>query len=67
VTFADPHELIGKRFTADFRVVGIRDGASEEQMAVEIHLYGDRYELSVRELRALVESGLVTEVPERSV
>lgn len=60
---SDPRELVGRRFMADFKVVAIgeQDG---EQVAV-LHMYGDRYRISVAELLALVEAGIVVEAPER--
>ena len=60
--------LVGRRYVADFRVAVIGDrppGGREEDRECVLHMYGERYVISLGELRTLIEAGLVTEAPER--
>lgn len=60
----DPDWLLGRRFGCSFRVIGFRPipagGQPEDRRAV-LRLRGEKYELSLGELRTLIERGLVVE------
>lgn len=61
----NPEALIGMRFVCDLRVVAITPGhPADGTRVVTVHMYGDRYELSLDEFSSLVEAGLLTEMPE---
>lgn len=64
-----PEELIGKRFACDLRVESVSpplvDDPTGGARTVTFFQYGDRAELSLEEFSALVEAGLLVEVPER--
>lgn len=62
---ANPQRLVGKRFSADFRVVAVADPPYTEETIVIIHKHGDHAELSLGELSAIIESGFAVELPER--
>lgn len=48
--------VLGRRFGCDFRVIAIGPGAT-----AILEMRGDRFTISLAELRTLVESGLVME------
>lgn len=61
----NPETLIGRRYACDLRVVAIAPGAADDgSRVVTVYMYGDRYELSLEEFSSLVESGLLTEMPD---
>jgi hypothetical protein len=62
----DPEKLIGKRFVTDLRVVAVAPGApDDDERMVTVHLHGDRAQLALRELAAMIDAGFLVEVPER--
>lgn len=65
----DPERLVGRRYVCDLRVVAVApqrvDDPTGGERVVTIHQYGDRAELSLEEFSALVESGLLVEMPEK--
>lgn len=68
MNWLDADLLIGMRFVTDFRIVAVSagrpDAIYDQHRAVTVLLRGETYELSLGELRTLVESGLVTETDE---
>lgn len=61
-----PEKLIGRRFTVDLRVVAIEPGRPDDgERMVTVHMHGDRAELSLEELTAMIEAGFLMEIPER--
>lgn len=60
----NPLGLVGKRFSADFRVAGIGPPPYTEDTVVVIYKHGERCELSLGELSTLIETGFVVELPE---
>ena len=61
---ADPERLIGKRFSADFRVEAVGVQPYTEETLVVLYQHGERVELSLGELSALIESGFAVELPD---
>lgn len=59
------HELLGRRFVADFTVIrlcGSPDGDPEAaERLVVVQMHGDRFEISLGELKQLVQTGFVVE------
>jgi len=58
-------ELLGKRFTTDFKVVRLGaspDGDPEHpDRPVTLQMHGDRFEISLGELKTIVQNGFVVE------
>lgn len=62
-----PEDLVGRRFVADFRVaaIGESETGKDEDRQVVLYMHGERFAISLGELTALVDSGMVVEAPER--
>jgi hypothetical protein len=64
-----PESLKGRRFTCDLRVEDVTpqtvDDPTGGERVVTFFLYGERAQLSLAEFSALVETGILVEVPER--
>lgn len=55
-----PDTLLGRRFTCDLRIVAIGPGPN-----FLLTLHGDRFVISIEELREIIERGFITEVDDR--
>lgn len=57
-------DILGKRYVCDFRVVAVGDrpvDGTDDDRLCSLLMYGEMYEISLGELRAMIEASFIIE------